>query len=107
MPLQRAPAIAERLAAWQDGVVKLLVTAAGLRLRRERPDLFLTGEYCRWSREVTVGASLVAFARMHGDRGRIFVAPRFTRLADRRSSIRMPIGGERWKTSRVLLPAAS
>jgi len=102
---QRTAAIAERLRAWQDGAIKLVVTAAGLRLRRERPDLFLSGEYLPLVTESTVGASIVAFARMHGDSVALFVAPRFSAsLIDEQHPI--PVGVERWKTTRVLLPAA-
>jgi len=102
---QRTAAIAERLRAWQDGGIKLVVTAAGLRLRRERPDLFLSGEYLPLVTESTVGASIVAFARMHGDSVALFVAPRFSAsLIDEQHP--MPVGVERWKTTRVLLPDA-
>src|SRR5204862_2632569 len=37
----RAAGLAALLAQWQDGAVKLLVTAAGLRLRAAAPALFL------------------------------------------------------------------
>ena len=100
----RAPALAERLRSWQDGAVKLLVTAVGLRLRRDHPDLFQSGAYLPLVTEVTVAASLVAFARVHDDRVAVFVAPRLTApLIDGQHPL--PIGAERWKTSRVLLPA--
>ena len=33
------------VAAWEDGRIKLWVTAAALRLRRAFPDLFLRGDY--------------------------------------------------------------
>ena len=60
---ERAPALAERLQSWQDGAVKLIVTAVGLRLRRDHPALFLSGAYLPLVSEVSVAASLVAFAR--------------------------------------------
>ena len=44
-PAARAPELAAHLASWQDGWLKLLVTAAGLRLRRDHPELFLSGGY--------------------------------------------------------------
>jgi (1->4)-alpha-D-glucan 1-alpha-D-glucosylmutase len=102
-PARRAAALVERLAAWHDGSVKLVVTAAGLRLRRRLPDLFLSGAYVPLVTEVTVSASLVAFARIHGNAVALFVAPRFTAsLIDDQHPL--PVGGERWKTSRILLP---
>ena len=71
----------------------------------KRPDLFLSGEYLPLVTESTVGASIVAFARMHGDSIALFVAPRFSAsLIDDQHP--MPLGVERWKTTRVLLPAS-
>ena len=64
------------------------MTAAGLRLRREHPELFLTGGYLPLVTESTVGASLVGFVRMQGDAAAIFVAPRFTAtLVDHAASV--------------------
>jgi (1->4)-alpha-D-glucan 1-alpha-D-glucosylmutase len=102
-PGERAPGIAERLTAWPDGGIKLLVTAAGLRLRRENPELFLSGDYVPLVTEVSVGASLVAFARMLGDAVAFFVAPRFS-AALMGAEHQLPLGVDRWKSSRVLLP---
>jgi len=45
-------------------------------LRRELPDLFLTGEYVPLSAEITVNADVVAFARTYGDDAVIVVVPR-------------------------------
>jgi hypothetical protein len=53
-------------AGWRDGRIKLLVTAAGLRLRRARPELFLHGAYVPLETEVTVRAGAAAFARLAG-----------------------------------------
>jgi (1->4)-alpha-D-glucan 1-alpha-D-glucosylmutase len=36
---------AELLSSWGDGSIKLFVTAAGLRLRRDLPEVFVGGEY--------------------------------------------------------------
>ena len=102
-PAARAPELAAHLTSWQDGWLKLLVTAAGLRLRRDHPELFLTGGYLPLVTESTVSASLVGFVRMQGDAAAIFVAPRFTAsLVDQQHPF--PIGRDRWKTSRILLP---
>jgi (1->4)-alpha-D-glucan 1-alpha-D-glucosylmutase len=99
----RQVALSERLEGWHDGGVKLLLTAAGLRLRREWADLFLSGAYLPLETESTVPASLVAFARVLDDRVAIFVAPRLcASLLDAQHPL--PIGGQCWKTSRVLLP---
>ena len=54
------------LADWQDGRIKLLITAAGLRLRREKPELFLAGDYLPLETDITVPGSAIAFARLRG-----------------------------------------
>jgi (1->4)-alpha-D-glucan 1-alpha-D-glucosylmutase len=102
-PDERAPGIAEQLMAWPDGRIKLLVTAAGLRLRRDHPELFLAGDYVPLVTEASVGASLVAFARTLGEAAALFVAPRFSAaLMDAEHPL--ALGVDRWKSSRVLLP---
>jgi (1->4)-alpha-D-glucan 1-alpha-D-glucosylmutase len=104
-PAQRQVEIARWLEHWGDGRIKLLVTAAALRLRRDLPQVFLGGAYTPLTTEVTVPAAAVAFARhAPGDSDAVlFIAPRLcSRLAvgDRQA----PLGGECWKTSRVMLP---
>jgi (1->4)-alpha-D-glucan 1-alpha-D-glucosylmutase len=92
------------LTNWRDGRIKLLLTAAGLRLRREKPELFLTGEYLPLETEVTVPGSAIAFARTHGEDAVLVVAPRLcARLFG--ADLHPPLA-ESWKTSRVLLPPA-
>ena len=99
---ERAAAIAEMLAHWRDGRIKLLLTAAGLRLRRDKPELFLDGDYLPLETDITVPGNAIAFARLHGEDGVLFVAPRLcARLLG--GDLRPPLG-ESWKTSRVLLP---
>jgi (1->4)-alpha-D-glucan 1-alpha-D-glucosylmutase len=101
-PAERPPAIAGMLTNWRDGRIKLLVTAAGLRLRREKPELFLSGGYLPLETEVTVAGGAFAFARVRGDEGALFVLPRLcARLID--AGLRPPLG-DAWKTSRVLIP---
>ena len=65
-PATRAGTLADWLRRWTDGRIKLLVTAAGLRLRRELPDVFLAGADMPLATEITVPAGAVAFARMAG-----------------------------------------
>jgi (1->4)-alpha-D-glucan 1-alpha-D-glucosylmutase len=100
---ERAAAVASMVAHWPDGRIKLLLTTIGLRLRRESPDLFLSGRYLPLQTEVVVPAGLVAFARILEKRAVLFVAPRLTApLVPDAGSV--PLGGDAWKTSRVLLP---
>jgi (1->4)-alpha-D-glucan 1-alpha-D-glucosylmutase len=108
-PEGRAATIAEWVREWKDGRIKLLVTAAGLRLRGELPHVFSGGAYLPLDTEVTVPGGAVAFARSaqsaSGTRDVvIFAAPRLCRAqADGRSTA--PLGGDWWKTSRIMLPA--
>jgi maltooligosyltrehalose synthase len=72
----RVPRIVALLDEWRDGRIKLLLTLAGLQLRRELPDLFLSGDYVPLSAEISVNADVVAFARTRGADAVIVVVPR-------------------------------
>jgi (1->4)-alpha-D-glucan 1-alpha-D-glucosylmutase len=99
----RAARVSEMLRSWEDGRIKLLLTAAGLRLRRDRAPLFLSGAYVPLEVEVTVPGGLVAFARVHEDQAALFIAPRLcAALIDAARPV--PLGGDCWKTSRIMLP---
>ena len=101
---ERRVGVAEWLRNWRDGRVKMLVTAAGLRLRREKPQLFLGGAYLPVPAEVSVPAGAIAFARTAGAAAALFVAPRLcARIFNEERGA--PLGGDPWKTSRLLLPA--
>jgi len=102
---KRIAAITTLLREWTDGRIKLLLTTIGLRLRRDRSDVFLSGSYVPLETEITVEAGAVAFARAGRDQAVLFIAPRLTAGlpgADRA----LPVGGSAWKTSRVMLPPA-
>jgi (1->4)-alpha-D-glucan 1-alpha-D-glucosylmutase len=102
---ERVPVLGALLDSWGDGRIKLIATTAGLRMRRADPALFLAGSYEPLEADLSVPSSAVAFARVHGDSAAIFVAPRLCRaLVD--ADLRPPLGGDKWKTSRVLLPPA-
>ena len=104
-PAARAGAIRAMLDGWADGRVKVCLSAAGLRLRRDHPETFLAGEYVPLETETTVAAGLVAFARVPVEGlAVIAIAPRLVaRLMG--TDLAWPIG-QSWKTSRILLPAA-
>jgi (1->4)-alpha-D-glucan 1-alpha-D-glucosylmutase len=101
---ERTAAVAQMAAAWEDGRIKMLVTALGLRLRREWRDVFLDGRYLPLVTDTTVSGGLVAFARLLDDRAVIAIAPRLVAglMAERDGAL--PVGGEAWKTSRIILP---
>ena len=96
-----AAAIPELLANWQDGRIKLFVTAASLRVRRELPDVFTGGEYVPLTTDMTVSGDIVAFARTAGTDAVIVVAPRLCAALDCQGP---PLGADCWKTSRLMLP---
>jgi (1->4)-alpha-D-glucan 1-alpha-D-glucosylmutase len=103
-PDERMRVAASLLERWQDGAIKLMLTTAGLRLRRDWPEVFRSGQYVPLETEVTVPAGVIAFARVHDERAALFVAPRL--CASIAGGTRgLPLGGETWKTSRVMLPA--
>jgi (1->4)-alpha-D-glucan 1-alpha-D-glucosylmutase len=99
----RVTAVKRMLESWEDGRIKLLLTATLLRLRRAVPDLFLSGEYLPLEAEVDVPAGVVAFARRAGDRVAIVIAPRL--VAKLVSSKGLPVGPSVWRTSRVRVPS--
>jgi (1->4)-alpha-D-glucan 1-alpha-D-glucosylmutase len=102
----RTEAVSRIVQNWQDGRIKMLVTAVGLRLRQERPDLFLRGRYLPLPTEAAVSSDIVAFARVEhetNDRAVLFVAPRLVAPISTNEKP-VPLGGDAWKTSRILLP---
>jgi (1->4)-alpha-D-glucan 1-alpha-D-glucosylmutase len=101
----RTAGIASMLRDWKDGAVKLLVTAAGLRVRAADPALFLEGDYLPLDVESTVDARVVAFARVNAaGSAAIAIAPH---LVSRLITPEHPVPlADRWRTSRVHLPKA-
>jgi (1->4)-alpha-D-glucan 1-alpha-D-glucosylmutase len=110
LPYQdRVARVAALIDSWPDGRIKLLTTAAGLRIRRSDPDLFLQGDYVPLETENSVAGAAVAFARIYGQRAALYVGPRLSaRLVEPAESTSMrpvlPLGADKWKTSRILLP---
>lgn len=93
----------EMLERWADGRIKLFITTRGLYLRRELPDVFVGGSYLPLQVETSVSGDVVALARSAGDDCVIAIAPRLcARMATPERPV--PLGGDAWKTSRVLLP---
>jgi (1->4)-alpha-D-glucan 1-alpha-D-glucosylmutase len=101
-PPARAAAVDAAMASWEEGGVKLLLLAAGLRLRREREALFRDGDYVPLDVAGERAEHVIAFARRLGDAAAIAVAPRWsTRLPGEG----FPLGAGPWSDTRVLLPA--
>jgi (1->4)-alpha-D-glucan 1-alpha-D-glucosylmutase len=88
---------------WTDGRIKLLVTAAGMRFRRQHLALLLNGAYTPLQVEGERADHVVAFAR-HDDSGALLVvAPRLVVpvVSEERP---LPIGPAVWAATRIVLP---
>jgi len=99
---QRRGAIARLADTWPSGAVKLLVTAAALRLRGRMTDVFLEGAYAPMEVESAAAGQAVAFARLTPDHAVVAIAPHLSSglVSEERP---LPLG-DIWRTSRVLLP---
>jgi (1->4)-alpha-D-glucan 1-alpha-D-glucosylmutase len=100
---EKSRGVAEMLAGWQDGRIKLFLMAAGLRLRRKFPGIFVDGGYELLTAEGEKKDHLVAFARMHEGRAVVALVPRLV-AALTASTERFPLGTETWKDTLLLLP---
>ena len=100
---QRLPHVEQLVQSWHDGRIKLLVTAAGLRLRREQPELFWSGRYLPLHIDAPVNGDAIAFARVHDGDAVLFAGPRLVAPLVG-SDLRPPVGLDTWKASRVQLP---
>ena len=101
----RTAAVADLLAHWQDGRIKLFLTVAALRLRHHRRDLFLSGTYEPLSLSGDKAEQVCAILRRAGEHAVIAVVPRLcTRLVE---ESRLPIGADVWGDLRIeLVPGA-
>lgn len=100
------PGLAARLlATWADGRVKLHVVRHGLRLRRERPELFRKGAYLPVPVRGPRAEHVCAFARRQGTDWALAAAARLTvRLA---GPGRFPLGEPVWRETMLVLPGRS
>jgi (1->4)-alpha-D-glucan 1-alpha-D-glucosylmutase len=99
-PATAAAELADLLARWENGRIKMFVTAAGLRARRAMPDVFVDGSYLPLEPKGDRASHVVALARRHGARAAIAVVPRlfsgFTAGA--------PPLGDLWRDTALVLP---
>ena len=73
----RAAIARELYEAWPDGRIKLLLTQAGLRARRDNPAIFGDGQYMALEPQGNRADRLIAFARTESQGGMaICIAPR-------------------------------
>jgi (1->4)-alpha-D-glucan 1-alpha-D-glucosylmutase len=96
-------AVAALVDQWHDGRIKLFVTAAGLRLRRARPDVFLQGTYQPVIAEGLAADHIVACARELDGAIALAVVPRLLSSA----AFHVPVAGPKaWRDTRLRLPDA-
>ncbi len=107
---EQTAAIGQLLDHWEDGRVKLFITALGLRLRRRLPRVFLDGDYLplEATGELANGdvaaEHVVAFARRFEDPCVLAVVPRLvTGLTTEDQPL--PIGAGVWASTRLQLAA--
>ncbi|MEX0761614.1 MAG: malto-oligosyltrehalose synthase [Dehalococcoidia bacterium] len=90
------------LSTWRDGRVKLFVTHAALRARRDNPEVFESGRYIPLSGSGRYSNHVFGFARRAGDRWAIAAVPRLTvSLCDVDEA---PIGAAAWEDTAITLP---
>jgi (1->4)-alpha-D-glucan 1-alpha-D-glucosylmutase len=89
---------------WEDGRIKLYVTARGLRLRQGMRDVFLDGDYLPLTSAGARADHVVAFARSRGGRAAVAVIPRLcVALPGKRRAL--PLGTDSWADTHLTLPA--
>lgn len=99
----RAAMLAELLRNWEDGRIKLFLTALGLRQRRRLRDLFLHGAYKPLTAEGNVADHVIAFAREFADRRVLVVVPRWCSRLTQPDHL-LPVGEPSWGTTVLRLP---
>jgi (1->4)-alpha-D-glucan 1-alpha-D-glucosylmutase len=91
---------AQLISGWQDGRIKMHVTRCGLQFRRNRPSLFLRGDYIPLDVDGERRDCVIAVARRYRSEWCVAVAPRFTtRLIPDRDKFRWD-----WLDTRIVLP---
>jgi (1->4)-alpha-D-glucan 1-alpha-D-glucosylmutase len=88
---------------WEDGRIKLLVTAIGLRFRRRHAQVVLDGAYVPLQPEGEAADSLVAFARRHASGTLLAAVPRLAGALTQDGQ-RLPLGEPAWASTRIPLP---
>jgi (1->4)-alpha-D-glucan 1-alpha-D-glucosylmutase len=99
---QRRVFISELMHAWPDGRIKLYLTCAGLRARRQERTAFVQGGYLPLETEGEWADHVVALARTSPEALVVAVAPRL--CLNLANESRLPLGGEVWRDTLVRLP---
>lgn len=95
--------VADLLKHWEDGRIKLFVTAAGLRFRRSHAEVVIDGDYLPLQAEGPAADHLVAFVRRHLSGTLVAVVPRVATSLPT-DARRLPLGDTTWSTTHIPLP---
>jgi (1->4)-alpha-D-glucan 1-alpha-D-glucosylmutase len=88
---------------WESGALKLFVTATGLQVRAQYPELFASGDYLPIDAAGEQARHLIAFARVFDGQCALVVVPRFVfELAA--GAGRPLVPASRWGDTAVVLP---
>ncbi|MCH7488940.1 MAG: malto-oligosyltrehalose synthase, partial [Chloroflexi bacterium] len=98
----RSALVRDMLAHWQDGRIKLYLTAKALAFRRDNAALFSGGDYLPLSASGKNADHIVAFARRNETSWALAVAPRL--VAGLSPAGEWPIGSAVWGDTAVELP---
>ena len=90
------------LSRWQDGGIKLFITAKALNFRRMQPRLFLEGDYLPLKIRGKRNRHLVAFARRHDENWVLAVVPRLCSQLVPAGTL--PLGPKVWEKDALSLP---
>ncbi len=98
----RAETLLEMLDHWENGQIKMFVTACCLRFRRDHPDLFLEGDYLPLNVAGERADNVVAFARQTNGRFSITVVPRLV-AGLMEPELKWPLNSI-WGETHIILP---
>ena len=92
------------LDSWEDGRIKLFITACALRFRRAHPEVARDGSYDPLLPEGPAAEHLVGFGRRHESGQLLVIVPRL--LVSFVADDSPPTGDALWTTTRIQLPDA-
>ncbi len=103
--LGRDTPLADLLAHWQDGAVKLRLTADLVQDRRAHPAFYAEADYQPLTVTGAHWTKLVAFARQRGGETLVVLVPRFAGAGSAKAV--MPVGKGYWGATTVDMPAGT
>ncbi|HEU5462709.1 MAG TPA: malto-oligosyltrehalose synthase [Candidatus Binatia bacterium] len=98
----RSRMLAELLAHWEDGRIKLHLLQKLLAFRRDHAELFAGGEYISLGASGPMSDRICAFARRRADEWAVAVAPRL--LGELVFGGALPLGDAVWGSGALVLP---